>query len=69
MENQNEIKETVVVEQKKSKKGIIATIVITVIGFIAGFFSIKALRNKSKNKQHDEVIENDINSDSTSNEE
>jgi hypothetical protein len=69
MENQNEIKETVVVEQKKSKKGIIATIVITVIGVIAGFFGVKALRNKSKNEQHDEVIENDINSDSTSNEE
>ena len=69
MENQNEIKETVVVEQKKSKKGIIATIVITVIGVIAGFFGVKALRNKSKNEQHDKVIENDINSDSTSNEE
>lgn len=68
MENQNEINETVVTE-KNSKKGLIAKIIIVIVGAIAGFFGVKAYKN-FKNKQHnDDTIENEVNSEETSNEE
>ena len=51
MENQNEI----VISQQNSKKGVIATIALVVVGAAAGLGVVKYLKNRKAKKENEQV--------------